>query len=1056
MTNLQKPGKVGDRIAAHHGRVSPLVTMAAAAALVVLTVCAAGTTVWRMHEQADRETRANLGKLALVIADQTSRSFQAVDLVLIDVASRISAGTLNTTNGVRSDLKSESAHEFLVDRARNLSQIGNLILIDASGQLISHSRGWPAPFMMLREREQFRHLRDHDDDALFVSEPVHNMVDGTWTVYLARRINGPQRAFLGVAQAAVRLEQFETFYKTIELGEGGSIALLRRDGVLLVRYPTVDSMIGRSIGPQSLFRTIDQHIDRGGILRMGLVDGVSRYVAFGTVRGFPLVVSTSLKEEVALGAWRREALLLLAGALGAVAGVAVLLLTLAGQIRAMRRSEDLLALQNLELERSSHRLLEAQRIGKLGHWFSDAPGMAVWSQQLFEIIGLPQTPDVPLETLLALMHRDDVDRFRELQSESKARGTKMICEFRLVRPDGELRWLRLEADPRRDAEGEILDIFGIIQDITSAKLSEAALDQRVTDLESLRNDLEAQRQELARINMQFDAALSNMSQGICLFDAGKKLVISNPRYREIYGLSEQQSRPGTSLGQILQHSFDLGDKLDNPIEEGPEFDEGRARNIFRLHDGRIISIRRASTPDGGWVSTHEDITDRERAAAVLADRLAELEKARNRLEAQKRELISTTVELSAAKEAAESASRSKSEFLAMMSHEIRTPMAGMMGMIGLLEDTPLNEEQRRLATLASESTSGLLNVVNDILDFSKLDAGMLTTESIGFSVGELIDGVTTLLRPRAYAKDLHLESTKDEGVPEWLNGDPNRIRQILLNLTSNAIKFTERGAIRIIASHRALANDLVELRIEVTDSGIGISRDVQDRLFTPFTQADTSVSRKYGGTGLGLAICKQLCLTMGGAIGVDSGPGHGSRFWFTVQCERVKVPTVSAPPLQPVIAAIGRPLSILVAEDNRIIRALISKLLSKRGHRADLVCNGKEAVAAVQDKSYDIVLMDMQMPEMDGITAAMTIRSLPGPEREIPIVALTANALVGQRESCLAAGMNDYLSKPFEPADFYAAIDRWAANVRITGVEKSIARLATSSEGEALEGADSA
>jgi CheY-like chemotaxis protein len=279
----------------------------------------------------------------------------------------------------------------------------------------------------------------------------------------------------------------------------------------------------------------------------------------------------------------------------------------------------------------------------------------------------------------------------------------------------------------------------------------------------------------------------------------------------------------------------------------------------------------------------------------------------------------------------------------------------------------------------------------------------------------------------AQGKGLRLDSSVTDDLPAWINGDPNRIRQILLNLAGNAIKFTERGSVRIAASHRQLAGDVVELRIEVIDSGVGIPADVQQNLFSPFTQADTSTSRKYGGTGLGLAISRQLCVMMGGAIGVESEPGHGTTFWFTVQCRRGAAPTVAAPPLQPRLENAGRKLHILVAEDNSMIRILISKLLKKRGHVADMVVNGSEAVAAVAHQSYDLVLMDMDMPVMDGVAATAAIRGSSGPHRLLPIIALTGNALVGQRESCLAAGMNDYLSKPFEAVDFHAVIDRWGA-----------------------------
>jgi signal transduction histidine kinase/ActR/RegA family two-component response regulator len=413
-------------------------------------------------------------------------------------------------------------------------------------------------------------------------------------------------------------------------------------------------------------------------------------------------------------------------------------------------------------------------------------------------------------------------------------------------------------------------------------------------------------------------------------------------------------------------------------------------------------------------------------ATELANRLAEQLQAQKKLENQKAELIATTGALGEARDAAEAASRAKSDFLAMMSHEIRTPMAGMMGMIDLLSGTSLNEEQQDLARVAQESAQNLLAVLNNILDFSKLEAGQVNPESIDFSIKHSIKSVISLLGPRAAGRGLRLNAILAPDLPIWLRGDPSRIGQVLLNLVGNAIKFTEHGSVQISVSHRVLQDSAFELCFDVVDTGCGIPANMLSTLFSPFTQTDGSVSRKYGSTGLGLAICKQLCLTMGGDIGVESASGHGSRFWFTVRCKLGRPPEVTAPLLQPALAPDAADIDILIVEDNPIIRSLVSKLLARRGYEADLVNNGKEALEAIQAKRYGLVLMDMQMPEMDGLSATRAIRNLRGPERNVPIVALTANALVGQREACLAAGMNSFLAKPIKPEALYDAISCWA------------------------------
>jgi len=518
------------------------------------------------------------------------------------------------------------------------------------------------------------------------------------------------------------------------------------------------------------------------------------------------------------------------------------------------------------------------------------------------------------------------------------------------------------------------------------------------------HSLTRNRRAMAQSRAMLQAAVDNISQGLMVVTADRTVPVLNRRAAELLGLPEALTHPGVAFDQLLawqieNNEFENDADVQTLVAAGgisPVDDHYRRTR----RNGTVLEIHTKVAETGLAVRTITDITEQEHYAQVLAE----------------------------ARDAAEAAARARSEFLSVMSHAIRTPLNGVIGVAGLLEGMELGTAQRDYVRLIRQSGDHLLGLVNDILDFSRLDAAKLQLESAPFDPRALAEDVLLMLRPQADAKHLSLTANIDPRLPHCLTGDPGRLRQILINLLSNAIKFTDQGWVRLeMRTEPAEGAGLVRLAVAVADSGIGIAPGAIERMFAEFTQADGSISRRFGGSGLGLAICRRLVELMDGAITVESAPAQGSTFRFHVTLP-VQEPAGPDQPAEAAPAALEPGLQVLVAEDNATNRLVALRMLEHLGCRADAVCNGAEAVEALRQKAYDLVLMDVMMPEMDGLAATKAIRAGETADRHIPIIGLTAHARTEALQECLAAGMDAVTTKPVTMNSLRGAIAEGLAN----------------------------
>ena len=617
------------------------------------------------------------------------------------------------------------------------------------------------------------------------------------------------------------------------------------------------------------------------------------------------------------------------------------------------------------------RLLEmAQAIAGVGYWRYDFVDQTIeWSDAVYGMYGVdPENFAATPSTVWDFFNLTDRQRI-----ERSLRSAMLSCEpfdleVALTRPSGEVRRLVIRGACELDPNGAPHAVFGVFQDVTESRVAEA--------------EHRKSAERFARILERLPAGAVHVQDGVLTVNA------------------EVERITGYSRGELnsLEAWFTLlnGDKAPKLIERYHQRRrEGFSETVtgaIRRRDGeqRMIEYRACEDTVGEIWILH-DVTERDALQAELVE----------------------------ARDRAEVAATTKAQFLANMSHELRTPLTAIIGFSGLLNTCEnLPDQARRWMGRVDEASKALLTIVNDVLDFSKLEDGAVALDLDPFDLRRLTADTAALLAEQAQRKTIGLDVDIHKTVPAHVLGDTGRVRQVLLNLISNAVKFTAKGAVKVYVYPVG-----EQIKFAVSDTGIGVSEEAVGQLFQRFVQADGSISRKFGGTGLGLAISKRLVEMMGGEIGVESRHGEGSIFWFTLP-----LPEADARAVTPIQAEVEQAsgLSLLLVEDAEANQELVSTILNAVGVAVDVACNGAEAVEAVKIKAYDMVLMDIHMPVLGGVEATRIIRGLGGALADIPIIALSANVLPEQVEEYRLAGMDAHLGKPINPREMLAMINRWA------------------------------
>ena len=677
-----------------------------------------------------------------------------------------------------------------------------------------------------------------------------------------------------------------------------------------------------------------------------------------------------------------------------------------------------------QLIQNEKTLERAQKIAHLGSWEMDIKtGKTKWSDEFFRICGYkPQAFEPTRKKGSELIHPDDRDKAAKAVEEAIKNKSKYHIENRIVRPSGEIRWVFSQGNILTNDNGEAITLAGSFLDITERKIQENQVKEKNFELQAAEEELSAAFDELKNTYTKLEEEKSKL-------ETAKSIAEDNEaRFRELTELLPETvyeidsnyklhfvNKSGLNKFQLTKTDFKKGINLFDCFIPGDH--ERLKKSIKQNLKGIKISgnTYTAVKKDGSTfpVLIHTNTIRRERKITGLRGILTDIS------ELRKSEKLKNEVRI------AERTAKLKEQFLANMSHEMRTPMTGIIGMTEFLMDTNLNKQQEEYVNIIKNSSESLLFLINDILDISKIEQGKMGLIPETINVTDTLNNVVNIFSGPIKQKGLKLITDYDKIFPEFIFIDENRFKQVVSNLLSNAVKYTKAGSIKIKLIAKSLENDMVSGKINVIDSGIGISQENLDRIFEMFSRVDDSYTRKTEGTGLGLHISKQLAKLMDGDLGVESIEGKGSNFWFTFKAQIKKnVKKEKAREKLDYNEISSLKLSILLAEDKLVNQQVVSMMLQNAGCTVTIANNGKEVLEKFQENTYDIIFMDIMMPEMDGITAMNQLRTLHS--KLPPVIGLSAHAMQGDAEKFINLGMDDYIEKPVKKETLLRKLKKWA------------------------------